>query len=652
MKLKILGDPVFAKDADGRLKSRVGTVFLKTPGLVTQNGIHAMQRVAWIDELNRERAEKGEPPLSANAVADEIDNSVDLVFTDDAVLIRPDPERMDLAFRADEVLQTMVSKRKIRYLNTHTAKVRNALRSAGDNWRMARQPESPEDIVAAIERAKTAIGFARIYYYAPYTGTRYLTADGLAAAMKLQGAEFAGQMAEIVKGLNGRNRLGQPEIGIFPTSLPPDVRNGLRELDAAADEKTLRAGVEAVALKWRMALPAQLREESTDNLEWRNEMSATLVRQPNETSAGDEELVKGISPEFYRQIEWLPGGKVRDGRLEFDPLFDEAQRTGDPEILAMCDMRVRSIIFNALRLFSSVEYVNIGRISRSLARYPVEGHRRGQVYFVQFKERCQSDERLFVIRFQKWGVAEHLDEGKDLLTAIYEANQYMDYILDRRLACLQLGMNLPFHVGAGRLTEKYLGENQYHGTSVQAFFYARQYIRGTASDKIPPARFSNPAFARSFARLMGEAAAVDMVVGRRATETGEHMFDKYFEMVQLGPDGLPARVVVTDHAGSFVNYKHGFDEYVPAYANVMRRRKTFVQDYDAFCEAYVSAFRARLEEMQKKYLEHPRAFDELFADRPYDQAGSGAYRWSCVLRRLAGCDVAKVADILAEACRL
>ena len=55
---------------------------------------------------------------------------------------------------------------------------------------------------------------------------------------------------------------------------------------------------------------------------------ATLVRQPNETSAGDEELVKGISPEFYRQIEWLPGGKVRDGRLEFDPLFDEAQRTG------------------------------------------------------------------------------------------------------------------------------------------------------------------------------------------------------------------------------------------------------------------------------------------------------------------------------------
>ena len=605
--MKILGDAVFAKGADGKLKSRVGTLFLKTPGLVTINGIHAMQRVAWIDELNRERAGRGEPPLSANAVADEIDNSVDLVFTDETVLIRPDPERMDLAFQADEELQKIVSKRKIRFLNTHTAKVRNALRSAGDNWRMARQPESPEEIVAAIERASTAIGFAKAYYYAPYTGTRFLTAGGLAEAMKLQGDEFVGQVSEIVKGLKGRNRLGQPEIGLFPTTLPPDLKSDFLALDLASGAEALRAKVDAIALKWRMALPAQLREETANNLEWRNEMSATLARQPNETSAGDEELVKGISPEFYRQIEWLPGGRVRDGRLEFDPLFDEAQRTCDPELLAMCDTRARSIIFTALRLFSSVEYVNIGRISRSLARNPVEGHRRGQVYFVQFKERCQPDERLYVVRF---------------------------------------------HVGAGRLTEKYLGENQYHGASVQAFYYARQYIRGTASDKIPPARFANPAFAHRFAQLMGEAAAVDMVVGRRATETGEHMFDKNFEMVQTGPDGLPVRVVVTDHAGSFVNYKHDFSEYVPAYANVMRRRKEFVQDYDAFCSAYVAAFKARLEEMKGEYLAHPRAFDELFSDRPYDQAGSGAFRWSCVLKRLAGCDPAAVAGTLAEACRL
>ena len=234
--MKILGEAIFAKDADGRLKSRVGTLFLKTPGLVTINGIHAMQRVAWIEELNRERAASGLAPLSGAEADAELENSVDLVFTEDAVLIRPDPERMDLAFKADEELQKLVSKRKIRYLNTHTAKVRNALRSAGDNWRMARQPESPEDIVASIERAATAIGFAKSYYYAPYTGTRYLTAGGLDEAMKLTGAEFAGQVAEIVKGLKSRNRLGQPEIGLFPLSLSPEVKEAFLALDPSADE--------------------------------------------------------------------------------------------------------------------------------------------------------------------------------------------------------------------------------------------------------------------------------------------------------------------------------------------------------------------------------------------------------------------------------
>ena len=61
--MKILGDPIFARDETGRLKSRIGTVFLRTHGLVTQTGIHATQRLAWIKELNRERAAAGVPKL-------------------------------------------------------------------------------------------------------------------------------------------------------------------------------------------------------------------------------------------------------------------------------------------------------------------------------------------------------------------------------------------------------------------------------------------------------------------------------------------------------------------------------------------------------------------------------------------------------------
>ena len=189
-------------------------------------------------------------------------------------------------------------------------------------------------------------------------------------------------------------------------------------------------------------------------------MDAALTRVPNETEVGDEDLIQGISPEFFRQIEWLPGGRIEKGELIFDSLYDEAFRTQDPELRAFCSLRVRSILFNAVRLFGTIEYVNIGRISRSLARHPVAGAHRGGVYIMQTKMAEEDKPLLHIIRFQKWGIAEHLDEGKDLLRAILEADEYADYILDRRLACRQLGMNLPAKLGMGHVAEKYTAHNQ------------------------------------------------------------------------------------------------------------------------------------------------------------------------------------------------
>ena len=67
--MKILGEPIFAKNQDGSLKSRIGTIFFRTPGLVTQRGIHAMQRMAWIRSLNDERAAAGQPPIDRRTIA-------------------------------------------------------------------------------------------------------------------------------------------------------------------------------------------------------------------------------------------------------------------------------------------------------------------------------------------------------------------------------------------------------------------------------------------------------------------------------------------------------------------------------------------------------------------------------------------------------
>lgn len=644
--MKILGDPIFAKNPDGTLKSRIGTLFFRTPGLVTVRGVHAMQRIAWTRELSRVRAEEGLPELSEAEAMAEWNDSADLLFSDDCVYIRPSPGRIDLAFKADEVLQTLVSKRRIRFLNTRSAEVRDALRARGENWRMSRSPQSAEEIVNAIKSARVAISHESIYYYNGHTGTRWLTVGSFETVSALGGDAFRAQMAEIAHGLGALNRLGQTEVALFPPSLDAEVTRAMRALKPEEmDDASLRAAVAAVATKWRMALPAALREETTDNFEWRAEMNATLSAVPNATEVGDQELIHGISPEFYRQIEWLPGGRMENDELIFDSVWDEAKRTQEPALLELCDHRVRSMLFNFVRLVGTLEYANIGRIPRSLARRPLANARRGDVYILQCKEK-DAKPRAYIVRFQKWGVAEHLDEGKDMLRSIFEANDYADYILDRRLACRQLGMNLPHHLFCGQFAERYSGRNQYDGAHVRANYYVRAYISGVASDKIPPERFRNPAFALGFARLMGRAAAIDLVVGRAATETGQSLFDTNYEVLQCGPDGLPRGLVVTDHAGSFVKYREPFHELVAPYANVVRRREKFVGDFAAFAKAYVQAFEQGLADAQTAYRANRRAFDELFLHRPFDEAGSGAFRWCSILRRLDECNPAEVADLL------
>ena len=648
--MRVIGDPIFARDAEGRLLSRIGTLFFRTPGLVTKKGVHAMQRLMWIEAINADRAAAGQPELTMAEEEAEVAESVDLIFTEDQVLIRPNPDRMDLALRADETLQELVSKRSIRFLNTSSAKVRAALRARGENWRMARQPISQEDMADLILSSRVPVGERPIYYYNHLTGTRYITAGTYEEVSSLPPDGFRRQIAEVVTGLNKRNRTGHPEVDLFPSTTPIEIKTAFKTLKTdSMDDAELKEFCRRLSLDWRMSLPAGLREETVKNFEWRNTMCHALTRGPNETSAEEQELVAGIAPEFYRQIEWLPGARIDDGEVIFDAVYDEAARTQDPELLALCDNRVKSFLFNTTRLFGSLEYINIGRIVRSLARHPVAGSRRGNVYIMQYGERGATEPKVLMIRLQKWGVAERLDEGKSLLQSIIETDEYSDYILDRRLMCRQLGMNLPRRLGYGHFTERYRGKSEYNGVAVRTAYFIRSYVPGVASDKVPPAKFRNPAFALRFAELMGEAAALDMIVGRRSSSTREPLFDRNYEVVRLGDDGLPSDIVVTDHAGSFTEYESDFADRVADYAAVVTRRRDFVSDVDAFANSYVAGFRRRLAEARSAYRSRRKAFDGLFADRPYDTNGSGAYRWACTLRHLDACDPDRLAELLAKA---
>ena len=81
----------------------------------------------------------------------------------------------------------------------------------------------------------------------------------------------------------------------------------------------------------------------------------------------------------------------------------------------LCDEKCREFIFNFVREFGDLEYVNIGRVVGSLSQRGKTPGRR-DVYIAQVKQQGIKDEIVKIIRMQKWGIREHLDEGKGCWT--------------------------------------------------------------------------------------------------------------------------------------------------------------------------------------------------------------------------------------------
>ena len=59
-----------------------------------------------------------------------------MIIEDDSILIRPDPDRMQLAYDADETLQEIVPKHKIKFLYVLNEKIRKAIEQRGECWRI------------------------------------------------------------------------------------------------------------------------------------------------------------------------------------------------------------------------------------------------------------------------------------------------------------------------------------------------------------------------------------------------------------------------------------------------------------------------------------------------------------------------------------
>jgi len=628
---RVIGEHPLAKDAGGKLKSRIATVFPYGNTIVTLPGIHATQRMAYVDLCSRERLEQGLGPLSREDEATEWRNSVDLIMEGDTILIRPDPNNMPLSFRADELLQNMVPKHRIKFLLVRNDLVRAAVKRRGECWRISPLPKTPDEMKQMIADSRIAIHGNELYYYSTSTGTRFLTCETFAQLGLLGDSAMRRHLAEIQEYSAGVNRHGNPEIAFFMAG------DGFSKADyapydfCALDSETLKDVYENLRQKFFNAVPNEFRQDNIDHLEWRNRMCAALIGEDEKTVS--EELLLGLSSEFFMQIEWLPGGRIEEGELIFDLVFDLAEETSDPDLERLCDVKCRRFIFNFVREYGDLEYVNIGRVVNSLS-HRAQAPGRRDVYVAQVKQSGTEKEIIKIIRMQKWGIREHLGEGKKLLDAIIQSEGYTEYVLDRRLGCRQLGMNLSPRTTAKRIRERYRGPRRdMHDVRIWSLYFERDYIRGMATDKIPPPRLADAAFASRLARLLGQTAAPNIIVGR-CDGQGRVVFDDGDEIVILNGDGLPVEIIVADHTSTFVDYRTELEHFVEGYAAPIQRRFALLADPEEFTDLYVDAFVARFSKIQLEYRKRQRAFGTLFKHHHRDERGSFAYRWECVLDRL------------------
>jgi hypothetical protein len=511
---------------------------------------------------------------------------------------------------------------------------------------MSAPPSGGEQVREAIAHSRVAIGEGAIYYYNPHTGTRFVTCAEFARLMRLDDMILARQLDEIAPHCIRRNRHGHPEIAFFGVDAlkfggPNFV--GLTFSGLAADE--LRSRHAALSRQFREAAEPDLREDHSQSKAWEVRMFAAITSEEREELA--PEALQGLSSEFAPRIRWLPGGRFEEGEFIFAPVFPKEDSVPeDPELKPLWDPLARGFITNFIREYGNIEYLNLGRIEISPAT-PISGRGRRGVYLAEIKVRGEVNPRVLLLRVQRWGIRERLQETeehgrpKDLVRAVFETEEYVDYTLDRRLGCMQFGMHLPLRVNMRRVTEPYTGSRaEFRGRFFPVIYFERDYLPGIATNALPERKLADTRYALALGRLLGKAAAPNIVVGRTRDSLmkdvpGETLFDDGDEIIVEASDGLPRELVLVDHSGAFADWKTpSLLSFAKWYASPINRRADKVPDPKAFAEAYIAAFREEFVRIQSDYRRRRGAFDGLFKHLRYNEQGSFACRWEHVLRRL------------------
>lgn len=291
---------------------------------MTSPPLHALQRGVYQEWFQTKCAQIGEEIPSERKLVWESGESVDLIMALGGVVqIRPELERLDLAFQADEQLQTYwyVPKHRIRFVGVHDPSIRQALRERGELWRTNSVMDGIDDVSMGIEQFQVALGVLPIYYYNPHTGTRFLTVHDFESLKGQPNELLAKQLNEIAEHCLNRNRHQHPEIAFFGADpLRFGSSNFVDKHFSESDPELLRGEHATLVKLFARATRSEHQGRDLSTRSPRQHLLATLSSAALGAESGRPTMSQ-IGGDVFSSVVWLPGGRFVESEFVFESLF-------------------------------------------------------------------------------------------------------------------------------------------------------------------------------------------------------------------------------------------------------------------------------------------------------------------------------------------
>lgn len=623
--ITFIGPDLFAEDEEGKLLSPIGSIFPYYKTIITIRGIHALHASIMLEYI-REKLRQSGGKLDLEEENRIFEDSVALVIRDEYLLIRSDPDRMDHIFAADEIIQTFLPKDRIQFTGLHLPVVRARLRQRGESWRMSPPPRSVSEIAHYVRSSRVQVATGLTVFYNAPTGGRFLTCEEfmrIGPLLHQDAGEALARLREIVHLFERTNSWGNRELSFF---LPADKRldydgiirtiSLLEDHSAPVRIKEIEVAFNQFASLFAETAGPELSVDDEENVVWRTTM---FCRLSNLDEHEMEEWTLGLSPEFLLNVKWLPGATVVQDQLRVDP--------------CTCP-RVKGLLTHFWEQSGGFVSINLGRVRVSQSGRDITGEER-DVYLVVMAAR-DGHESIRLVRLMKWDVVHRIKTGVPTSQAIAETLHYRDYIFDRLMAAARLGFPT-LSYSEIKLEEDIPGLGK-----VPSFFFERQYIPGTVTDKISFSCYKRPEFIVNLATILGSAAAFTLVLGRASPRTGQIFYDDGDELVQFDACAMPKRLVIIETTGSFTDWTTPMISLLP---QCLERFRTHLQKAMAGGvprAALVDAVAAFAESLSSKIgrvkvIASSGSVKDLFKDRFYEPGGIRD-RWEGILVRLEKTD--------------